>query len=82
MNLAQNATFAPMIATIWAVCATASPIATIESTFLPRTIGTDSETLTFIPGRASVEVGDCGNGLCLVVWIGPEAALRKMARTT
>jgi periplasmic protein CpxP/Spy len=70
VNLARHATFAAMIATIWAVCATASPIATIEGTFLRTTIGTDSETLTLIPGGASVEVGDCGNGLCLVVWIG------------
>ena len=70
MNLARNATFAAMIATMWAVCATASPIATIEGTNLIRALGTDRETLTLVPTETSVEVGESGNGLYQVSWSG------------
>jgi hypothetical protein len=68
VNLARNATFAAMIATMWAVCATAKPIATTEETNLRRALGTDSEILTLIPRGTSVEVGDSSNGWCQVSW--------------
>jgi hypothetical protein len=70
VSLARDATFAAMIATMWAVCATASPIATIEGTNLIRALGTNRETLTLVPTGASVEVGESGNGLCQVSWSG------------
>ena len=80
MNIARDTIFAAMIATIWAVCATARPIATIEETNLRRALGTDSETLTFLPKGASVEVGDCGNGLCLVSWSGHDGYASGLAQ--
>jgi hypothetical protein len=70
VSLARDATFAAMIATMWAVCATASPIATIEGTNLIRALGTDRETLTLVPTGTSVEVGESGNGLYQVSWSG------------
>jgi hypothetical protein len=59
-----------MIATMWAVCATAKPIATTEEANLQRALGTDSEILTLICSGTSVEVGDCSNGWCQVSWSG------------
>jgi hypothetical protein len=80
VNIARDATFATMIATLWVVCATARPIATIEETNLRRALGTHSETLTFIPRGASVEAGDCGNGLCLVSWNGRDGYASGLPR--
>ena len=80
MNLARNATFAAMIATMWAVCATAKPIATTEEANLQRALGTDSEILTLICSGTSVEVGDCSNGWCRVSWSGHDGYASGLAQ--
>jgi hypothetical protein len=80
VNIARDATFAAMIATMWVVCATARPIATIEETNLRRALGTDSETSALIPRGASVEAGEFGNGLCLVSWSGHDGYASGLAQ--
>jgi hypothetical protein len=80
VNLARNATFAAMIATMWAVCATAKPIATTEEANLQRALGTDSEILTLICSGTSVEVGDCSNGWCRVSWSGHDGYASGLAQ--
>jgi hypothetical protein len=69
-----------MIATMWAVCATAKPIATTEEANLQRALGTDSEILTIICSGTSVEVGDCSNGWCQVSWSGHDGYASGLAQ--
>jgi hypothetical protein len=66
MSFARRATFAAMITTLTAVCATAKPIATTGETNPRKALGTDSEILTLIPKKTTVEVGNCSNGWCQV----------------
>jgi hypothetical protein len=72
MSFARRATFAAMITTLTAVCATAKPITTTGETNLRKALGTDSEILTLIPKETTVEVGNCSNGWCQVSWNGQD----------
>jgi hypothetical protein len=80
VNLARNATFAAMIATMWAVCATAKPIATTEEANPRGAAGTDSEILTLVCSGTAVEAGDCSNGWCRVSWSGHDGYASGLAQ--
>jgi hypothetical protein len=59
----------------WLVAAEASekrmsPVTTIRDTNLRTAPQTDSEILTLIPKRTTIEVGNCRNGWCQVSWNG------------
>src|SRR5580692_7413397 len=68
VNLARNATFAAMIATMWAIWAAAKPIAATGEANLRSVLGIDSKSLTLIPKGSLVEVRDYSDGWCHVAW--------------
>jgi Bacterial SH3 domain len=80
VNLARNATFAAMIATMWAICAAANPTAATEGANLRRALRIDGEILTLIPKGTSVELGDHSNGWCQVSWSGHDGYVSEQAQ--
>jgi uncharacterized protein YraI len=55
---------------IWSTAATAKPVTLAGETNLRKAPGTKSEVVTLMPMGATVVVGDCVAGWCLVTWNG------------